>query len=335
MQSRAARQRAGPMNRPPEQDVAVDFPFESRFVDVLGVPMHYVEAGAGSGPPVLFLHGNPTSSYLWRNVIPHVAPYARCIAPDLVGMGRSGKPDSAYRFFDHYAWIERFIDALGLGPLVIAGHDWGSALGFHLAAQRPGSVRGLAFLEAILGPARWADFPWSFRLAFALMRAPAIGWILLGPGNAFVEQVLPRATIRRLGAGEMAHYRAPFRTIASRRPLRQWPREIPLDGRPADVAAAAAAWRAHLVASPVPKLLLHAHPGGIVRERELAWCRAQLSDLESVHLGAGIHYLQEDHPHRIGVLLADWYRRRCARYSAGSGTPSRSSNARLRSRPQR
>jgi len=300
------------MEQPPEQDIRTDFPLESRLVEVLGAPMHYVEAGAGPGPPVLFLHGNPTSSYLWRNVIPHVAPHARSIAPDLIGMGRSGKPGIDYRFFDHYAWIDGFITALGLDRLVIVGHDWGSALGFHLAAQRPGIVRGLAFLEAILGPARWADFPWPFRLAFGLMRAPVIGWILLGPCNAFVEQVLPRAVVRRLGPCEMEHYRAPFRTIASRRPLRQWPREIPLDGRPADVAAAAAAWRAHLEASSVPKLLFHARPGGIVRAREVAWCRARLAGLESVDVGAGIHYLQEDHPHRIGTALAEWYQRRCA-----------------------
>lgn len=290
-----------------EGDIPAVFDYASHWVEVPGARMHYVEAG--SGEPVVFLHGNPTSAYLWRNVIPHVAAHARCIAPDLVGMGRSDKPASGYRFFDHYAWFTAFLERMGLERVTLVGHDWGSALALHLLAEEPGRVRALALLEAILAPARWADFPARFRLGFRLMRMPVVGWVIVSVLNGFVEQVLPRAVLRPLSRAEMEHYRAPFPTVASRLALRQWPREIPIEGRPGDVALAVAAYNRALQASPVPKLLLHAHPGGIIREREVAWCRAQLPNLETVDVGAGIHYLQEDNPHGIGEAIADWYRR--------------------------
>lgn len=283
------------------------FDLPSHYVDVLDTRMHYVESGCGA--PVLFLHGNPTWSYLWRNVIPHVAPHARCIAPDLVGMGRSGKPPVAYRFFDHYTYLEAFIERLGVEDVTLVMHDWGSALGFHYFAEHPGRVRALAFLEAILAPTRWADFPVEFRLGFRVMRAPGAGWIVVSLFNGFVEQVLPRAIVRSLEPEEMARYREPFPTVASRRPVRQWPREIPIEGRPADVVRVVERYNEALQRSDLPKLLLYARPGGIVRESTVAWCRARLPALETVDVGAGIHFLQEDNPHGIGAAIADWYRR--------------------------
>lgn len=290
-----------------DDHIPAAFDYASRYVDVRGTRMHYVEAGTGA--PVVFLHGNPTWAYVWRNVIPHVAPHARCVAPDLVGMGRSGRPDSGYRFFDHYAYVAAFLERLGLERATLVGHDWGSALALHHLARAPDDVRALVLLEAILGPARWADFPPRFRLGFRLMRMPFVGWVIVSLLNGFVEQVLPRAVVRPLTGAEMDHYRAPFPTVASRRPVRQWPREIPIEGRPADVTAAARAYNRRLRDSPVPKLLLHGRPGGIIREREVAWCRAHLANLEVVDVGPGIHYLQEDNPHAIGRAIADWYRR--------------------------
>jgi len=283
---------------------------ESRFVDVLDSRMHYLEAG--SGAPILFLHGNPTSSALWRNVIPHLAPLGRCIAPDLIGMGRSGRPDLAYRFFDHERYLAAFIEGLALDGVTLVVHDWGSALGFHWFRQHPARVRALAFMEAILAPLRWAEFPFAFRIGFRVMRAPLLGWLFVSVMNGFVEQILPRAVVRRLDPEDMARYRAPFPTIASRRPVRQWPREIPIDGRPADVAAVVDDYSTALQTSALPKLLIHGRPGGVVRAPRVAWCRAHLPQLEVIDIGPGIHFLQEDAPDAIGRALADWYRRLAA-----------------------
>lgn len=291
----------------PDGAFSAAFDYPSQYVDVLGARMHYVEAGTGE--PVLFLHGNPTSGYIWRNIIPHVAPHARCIVPDLVGMGRSDKPDIAYRFADHYRYVEGFIEALGLEGVTFVVHDWGSALGFHYFAQRPGNVRALAFMEAILAPARWSEFPADFRLGFRLMRMPLVGWVIVSLLNGFVEQILPRAIVRRLTRAEMDRYREPFPTIASRRPVRQWPREIPLDGRPRDVTGLVRRYNEALQASDLPKLLLYGRPGGIIRQSGVEWCRARLPNLEIVNVGPGIHFLQEDNPHGIGEAVAGWYRR--------------------------
>lgn len=293
---------------PSETTISAEFPYTGQYATVRGNRMHYIESGAGE--PVVFLHGNPTWSYLWRNVIPHVSPFCRCIAPDLMGMGRSDKPDRAYRFAEHAQDLEAFVDALGLERVTFVAHDWGGSLAFHYLANHPERVRGLAFMEVMLHPLTWAGFPRAFRFPFRMMRTPGLGWLLLSVANQFVERVLPGATVRRLGREEMAYYREPFATIRSRRPVRRWPCEIPLDGRPADVADLFTAYQAALEASPVPKLLLFAEPGGIVRESERQWAAAHLPALETVNVGNGIHYLQEDAPDAIGRNIADWYRRR-------------------------
>ena len=178
-------------------DIPTDFPYESRFVEVEGSKMHYVEVG--SGDPILFLHGQPTSSYLWRNVLPHLAPLGRAIAPDLIGFGRSDKPDIEYRFVDHARYIDGFIEALGLDRLTFVIHDWGSGLGFHWARRHPERVRGLAFFEAILAPIpSWDDFPAELRDVFRGFRSPETGRSLLIDQNVFIEKVLPGAVVRGL-----------------------------------------------------------------------------------------------------------------------------------------
>jgi haloalkane dehalogenase len=287
------------------EQISAAFPFESRVVDVNGSSMHYVEQGEGS--PVLFVHGNPTSSYLWRNVIPHVSGSARCIAIDLIGMGRSDKPDLEYRFVDHSRYFEGAVAALGLEDVALVLHDWGSALGFHYARRNERNVRGLVFMEAILGPVpSWDAFPPDARELFQSFRTPDVGWDLIARQNMFVEQVLPGSVLRTLSDEEMDRYREPFPDEQSRKPLWRWPNEIPIAGEPADVAELVTAYAGWLQETEIPKLLFHADPGALVPPPAVEWARAALPNLETVDLGAGVHFLQEDHPHAIGRELARW-----------------------------
>ncbi len=285
--------------------VSAEFPFESRIVTVHGSRMHYVEAG--DGDPILFLHGNPTSSYLWRNIIPHVTHLGRAIALDLIGFGDSDKPDLEYRFFDHVKYVEGFIDALELENITLVIHDWGSALGFYYAMRHEENVKGIAFMEGIVAPVdSWDDMHPDFRALFQAFRTPDKGWEMIVDQNFFVEKILPGAIVRELSAEEMDRYRAPFLDPASRKPVWRWPNEIPIEGSPADVTEAVTAYNAWLQASPLPKLLFHAQPGTLMREPVVEWCRANLPNLETVDIGHGIHFVQEDAPDEIGRGLADW-----------------------------
>jgi haloalkane dehalogenase len=281
------------------------FPFESKFAEIYGSRMHYIDEG--SGDPILFLHGNPTSSYLWRNIVPYLLPHARCIAVDLIGMGKSDKPDLGYRFFDHAKYVAEFIRELNLSNITLVIHDWGSALGFHYAMTHEDNIKGIAFMEALVRPMKWENFPPDFKLGFKLMRTPGIGWLMISVMNIFVKQILPKATIRILSQQEMAHYAAPYKTVKSRKPVRQWPCEIPIDGEPADVYKTISDYNQKLQESGLPKLLFFAAPGGIIQAETVGWCREHLKNLKTVNIGDGLHYLQEDHPHKIGEELAKWY----------------------------
>jgi haloalkane dehalogenase len=288
-----------------QASISSDFPFDYEEIDVLGSTMRFIEAGEGS--PVLFLHGNPTSSYLWRNVIPLVAPAGRCIALDLIGMGASDTPQIAYRFADHARYLEAAIDALALDDVTLVLHDWGSALGFDWASRHESRVRGLAFMEAFLMPAAGYEvFPPELRDDFRAFRTPGLGWQRLVLENRFIEHVLPASVMRRLSDRELDHYRAPFRDQSARTPLWRWPNEIPIAGQPADVHARIEAYAAWLQRTPLPKLLIHADPGVLLPARLVEWARVHLEQLTTVHVGRGIHYLQEDHPHAIGAAIADW-----------------------------
>lgn len=287
--------------------ISADFPFESSYVEVEGSKIHYIEKGQGD--PILFLHGNPTSSYLWRNIIPSLVPLGRCIAPDLIGMGQSDKPDIDYRFFDHVKYVEGFIEKLGLTNITLVIHDWGSGLGFHYATRHQDSVKGIAFMEAIILPVpNWEAFPADFRDVFQAFRAPDLGWDMIVNNNFFIEKTLPGGTSRSLSEEEMNHYREPYRETAHRKPLWRWPNEIPIEGEPADVAEAVTAYNQKLQGWDVPKLLFYATPGAILPAPLVDWCRGNLGNLKVVHLGEGLHYLQEDHPQRIGAELAKWYK---------------------------
>ena len=282
--------------------------------------MAYIDEGEGD--PIVLLHGNPTSSYLWRNVIPHLRGRGRCIAPDLIGMGGSDKPDLAYRFADHARYIAGFLDALDLRRVAFVLHDWGSALGFDWAMRNPDRVRALAFMEAFLTPIpSWSAFPERVREIFQGLRTPGVGERMILDENLFVEKNLPSAVVRGLTAAEMEHYRAPFVERSSRLPTLAWPREIPIAGEPADVAAIIERYRDALTRSPLPKLLFTVEPGSLVRAPLVEWCRANLPALEVIALGPGIHYVQEDHPHQIGRGLATWARPPHRRFAADVRRP--------------
>jgi haloalkane dehalogenase len=287
------------------KEISAAFPFQSRFVDVNGSKIHYVEEG--SGESVLFLHGNPTSSYLWRNIIPHVSPSHRAIAMDLIGMGKSDKPDIEYRFFDHYKYVSGFIKALDFKNITFVVHDWGSSLALHYARQNEGNVKAIAMMESILAPVpTWEDFPADFIETFKLFRTPDVGWDMIVNQHMFVEAILPAAIVRDLSDEEMDRYREPYIEAASRKPLWRWPNELPIAGEPADVVDAVATYNGWLQETELPKLLFHATPGAITPPALVEWCVANLNNLETVDLGQGIHFLQEDHPHEIGAALADW-----------------------------
>lgn len=288
-------------------EISADFPFESKFVEVNGQKIHYVEQGTGK--PILFLHGNPTSSYLWRNIIPYAAQHGRAIAMDLIGMGKSGKPDLAYRFADHVPFVDGFIEALGLQDVTLVIHDWGSALGFHYAHRHPENVRGIAFMEAVIRPMKWSAFPRDFKIGFKLMRTPGIGWLMISGLNMFVNKILPSAVVRNLSDQEMDHYRAPYPDPKSRLPLRQWPCEIPIEGSPADVHQIVDGYSKWLGETDIPMVLFYGTPGGTIQSNGLEWCLDTIKDLETVDIGPGIHFLQEDNPHLIGEELLSWLQR--------------------------
>jgi haloalkane dehalogenase len=270
--------------------------------------MAYREAGAKDAVPALFLHGNPTSSYIWRNILPHVAKVAHCVAPDLIGFGQSGKPDISYRFEDHARYLDAFIAASNLSSAYFVVQDWGTALAFHLAARRPDFVRGVAFMEFIRPTPSWDEFFHGNRARdiFQKFRTPGVGEELILENNAFVERVLPGSIQRKLTEEEMAVYRAPFPTPQSRKPTWRFPNELPIAGEPADVYATLEQDYAALAASTYPKLLFVGDPGAIVTPALAEKFASSLKNCRLVKLGVGAHFLQEDAPDQIGMAVAAW-----------------------------
>ncbi|MFN4087754.1 MAG: haloalkane dehalogenase [Alphaproteobacteria bacterium] len=267
---------------------------------VLDSEIAYVDTG--SGRPVVFLHGNPTSSYLWRNVIPRVAGAARCLAPDLIGMGASGPSRRGYAFADHAAYLDAWFAALGLDGVVLVGHDWGGALGFDWARRHPDRVAGVVYMETIVRPLTWDEWPENARAVFQGMRSPA-GETMILDKNVFVERILPASILRTLAAEEMEAYRAPFREAGeTRRPTLTWPRQIPIDGEPPEVVAAAEAYAAFMATSPMPKLFVNAAPGSILVGAQRDFCRGWPNQREVTV--AGSHFIQEDSPAEIGDAIA-------------------------------
>lgn len=284
--------------------ISAKFPFESKYLEILGSQMHYIDVG--SGDPIVFLHGNPTSSYLWRNIIPHVQDQGRVIAPDLIGMGKSDKPDIPYRFHDHYQYLEAFLEALELTDITLVLHDWGSGLGFHYARLHEDKIKALVFMEAIYKPLEWSDIPGVFRILFRIMRTPGLGWMFVTLFNQFVLTMLPQAIHRKLTKEEKAHYKQPYKSLSSRKPVRQWPLEVPIAGKPADVTQIVSEYHQWLQETELPKLLLYAKPAGLIPEKSAEWIVEHFPNTKSRFIGDGIHFLQEDHPHHIGSEIKTW-----------------------------
>ena len=287
------------------QNISSDFPYQSNYIEIQGSKIHYIDEG--SGEPILFLHGNPTSSYLWRNIIPQSTSVGRCIAPDLIGMGKSDKPDLEYRFVDHVKYVEGFIEKMGLKNLTLVIHDWGSALGFHYAMRHEENIKGLVFMEAIITPLTWEGFPPDFKEVFQAFRTPDVGWDMIINKNMFVEQILPGAVVRNLSEEEMNHYREPFKEPSCRKPTWRWPNEVPIDGQPPDVTETVETYNKKLQCSEVPKLLFYATPGALLNAPMVEWCQQNLKNLKAVNIGAGSHFIQEDNPHLIGSELSNWF----------------------------
>lgn len=278
-----------------------------KFIEINGKRMAYVEAG--SGDPIVFQHGNPTSSYLWRNIIPHLADQGRCIAVDLIGMGDSDKLDPAgpdsYQFVEHRDYLFAAWDALGVKDRVtFVIHDWGSALGFDWACQHPGSVLGIAYMEAIVKPLGWDDWPDAAKAVFQGFRSDA-GESMVLEKNIFVERVLPGSVMRDLTDEEMTVYRRPYLEPGEdRRPTLTWPRQIPIEGEPADVHDIVSAYSKWLGECNLPKLFVNAEPGAILVGSQREFCRGW--DNQAEVTVSGNHFLQEDSPDEIGAAIAGW-----------------------------
>ncbi len=275
-------------------------------IPVLDSTMAYREAGSPDLPTVLFLHGNPTSSYLWRNIIHLVSPVAHCIAPDLIGFGQSGKPHIEYRFFDHVRYLDAFLENLGISSAYVIAHDWGTGLAFDLAARRPEFVRALAFMEFIRPMPAWQDFHADQIETFKKFRTPGVGEKMILDENFFVERVLPAATVRKLTEEEMAVYRAPFPTPESRRPTWRFPNDLPIAGEPADVYAAIEKAHRAFAQSSYPKLLFVGEPGALVSPAFAERFASGLKNCKVIYVGPGLHYLPEDRPKEIGSAVHNW-----------------------------
>lgn len=289
--------------------ISATFPYQKQRRRILGHEMAYVEVGKGD--PIVLLHGNPTSSYLWRNVLPYLQPLGRCIAPDLIGMGDSDKlPDSgpdSYRFVEHRRYLDALLEALDVRDRVIfVIHDWGSALGFDWANRHRGAVRGIAYMEAIVQPQGWDHWDiMNMRPHLQALRSDS-GESMVLQDNFFIEKILPGAILRTLSAEEMAEYRRPFAEPGEdRRPTLTWPRQIPIEGEPADVVAIATAYADWLATSDVPKLFLRAEPGALLSVGSNLDFARSLPNQTEVTI-KGVHFVQEDSPDEIGQAIANW-----------------------------
>ena len=276
-------------------------------ISVLGKTMSYVEMGEGD--PIVFQHGNPTSSYLWRNVMPHLQSQGRCIAVDLIGMGDSDKLDEpgpeSYSFMEHRKYLDAALEALGVNDRVTwVIHDWGSALGFDWANRHREKVMGIAYMEGIVRPVTWDEWPDAATAVFQGFRSPA-GEEMVLEKNVFVERVLPGSILRELTAEEMEVYRRPFRNAGEdRRPTLSWPRQIPISGEPQEVVDLVQAYADWLAESELPKLFINADPGAILVGAQREFCRSWPNQQEVTVKGN--HFLQEDSPDEIGAAVAQW-----------------------------
>ncbi len=277
--------------------------------DILGAHLSHTETGAGT--PLVFLHGNPSSSHMWREILPHLTD-GRLLAPDLIGMGRSAKPDIDYTFADHARYLDAWFDALDLDHVVLVGHDWGGALACDWAARHPDKVRGLALFETIVKPMAWADLSPQARTRSVSLRTPGVGEQMVLEQDLFIRQAFTGGVLDPVADTDLRTYLAPYPTPDSRRPLLAWARQMPLDGDPAELVTRIETFDRWLaISTDTPKLLMtfEGSPTLLIDETMTAWCRHHIAALDVVPCGQAGHHAAEDRPDEIGAAIADWLRR--------------------------
>ncbi|MGB6976381.1 MAG: haloalkane dehalogenase [Gammaproteobacteria bacterium] len=287
--------------------ISADLPFTSKFVEVRGAKMHYIEQGEGN--TILFLHGMPTSSYLWRNIIPTLGRHGRCIAPDLIGMGKSDKPDIPYRLFDHIEYVEAFIAALNLQRITLVMHGWGAMIGFDYAMRNEKNIQGLAFYEPHIHVVTdWNMLSLPVQQLVTLLRNPKVSYKAVIEDNYLVNKLLQRACLRELTATELENYRQPFTTPESRQLLWQYIQDLPFVNKSnSEIIKRISHYSHDLQKSSLPKLLMYTIPGFITTVETIEWCQKHLSNLTLVDLGEGLHLVQESNPRAFSEALAAWY----------------------------
>lgn len=287
--------------------ISADFPFKSHFLKVDGSKIHYVDEGKGD--PVVFIHGIPTYSYLWRNVIPEVSKHARCIAPDLIGMGLSDKPDIPYSIFDHIQYITKFLDALDLHNITFVLHGWGAVVGFHYAMQHKDRIKSLVFYEAHIRPKMtWDMLSLPLQHFLSLVNEEDGGYKSVVEDNYLINTVMPSASLRKFTEKEMEMYRKPFQTLKSRRPLWQYFQDLPKgDAKPSDVIDLIAEYSSQLRTSQIPKLMFYAVPGFMTTIETVLWAKENLPNLEVRDLGEAMHFAMETDPETFTNELLEWY----------------------------
>src|ERR1700730_8772380 len=294
-----------------KRPISAAFDYAENYVNLYGSRLHYVDVG--TGVPFVFLHGNPNSSYCWRNVIPHLEPLGRCIAPDFIGFGKSDHPDIEYRIFDQIPYIEEFLVQLDLRNITLIIHDWGALVGLDLARRFPERIRAVAFLEFPVKPPGTLEETWPLIAdEFKKFRSPETGPELLMGQNQMVEHEVPSVVMRKLSEEEMNHYRAPFPDWESRRARPGLPRDCPFGGEPIDTRWVIAQYSEWLKQSLIPKLLIHATPGLFVTPENAAWAASNFKNIDTLHLGPGIWLLMEDNPHEIGKGIVKWFKAKVA-----------------------
>lgn len=296
----------------PPKPVSSDFNYEHKFIDILGSKMAYVDQC--DGDPILFLHGQPTSSYLWRNIMPFMEGKGRIIAPDNIGFGKSDQPELDYTFLDHYRYFEAFVEELDLKNITLVVHDWGSGLGLHYAAKHPDNVKGIVTMEALLAPilpaAGYDAMPRELGDFFKFVRSPE-GRKLIIEDNGWLtsEGFLAGFTDRPLAEDVLRTYQLPHQSEKARIQVNQWPNEIPIAGEPAATTEIIANYNAFLEETDIPWLFLYASPGATSPAAAADYWAERAKNIETVYIGHGLHYVQEDQPYAIGRAIADWYRR--------------------------
>jgi len=274
----------------------------STYYEVYGSKIHVLESGKGNGNPILFLHGNPSSGFLWRNITPYVEGMGHhIIVPDLMGMGKSDKPIIDYTYIEQYAYIEKLIELLGLRNIILVLHDWGSGLGFNYFANHQKNVKAIAFMEGIIQDIG-TYFDEDTKSFFRKLRGPQ-GWKMIAEENVFLNDVLPTWVVRGLTEEELESYKIPFQTVASRKPIWKFVSQVPFDGKPELTAAIVKNYKEQLQESHIPKLFFYAEPGAFMPEPVRDWVIENIPNLEAVNIGPGTHFIQEDNPDLIGQKI--------------------------------